>query len=366
MFSKLLRCMCTCVVMQKGSWTPNQAFQKTEKHNKRLQEPRPEWLKQWTISKGWMHNRSHLLNLGIENETRQDLVRSDSSISLEDVDELVSLDDVDKIEIVSEPEVKQDVSMVFMQVSKNYRKSFPDGSTKNSCNDLELPEIYKERILMSKKENSSLINELWRHFKPKRKSKVPRNCRFTVNSLYDAADFDAKDANNEVDDIKPALFNKTNLLDDTIYECSEDSVSLYQNPLYSTSPSQFFGFQSNHVYKSNNFSSQRTKLAKSKGTKFDSIKYRMKTEKYIIRHIKVRIMLSMKLGRFQKRRLQKRLVCGEGECHNDVGENDTMRLRITKTHEEQRRIGNGRTSLKIQNMRYLRVESLCHIRYAIL
>lgn len=84
-FYKLLRFLCLCVVMQKGSWTPQQE-NIAKKKKKEAGSPKPEWLKQWTISKGWMHNRSHLLNLGVSREVvsrEEGGTRANSCLSLQ-------------------------------------------------------------------------------------------------------------------------------------------------------------------------------------------------------------------------------------------------------------------------------------------
>lgn len=415
------------MVIQKGSWTPkhnaNNAtiVKRSIKHVKNKEKPaeKPEWLKQWTISKGWMHNRSHLLELGVKNESKEDLLAmetpttskrvwgaktdNDSSISIEDLDELLSLesnietqsksDDLDRIDVVSDSAedinsnetirlaTQQDISVVFKEVSMNYRQNFPDKFVKNLSSDLELPEIYKERILLNKNDNSNVLAEFWNHFKPKKKSKSLSTCKFTVNSLYDNSEvsfrkiqvaeenlgFEYK--NEQFQGVTAtsrstlgqniALYNtlnsKTNLIDDTIYECSEDSASLYQNPLYSpleTKNKQFYDFHTNHMCKPDSFIRRRYRLAKVQGSKFDSAKYKTKTEKYIIRHIKVRIMLSLRVGRFKRfRRKEARPGLGRKCCEGLADDADTMRMKIVRAHEEQRRIGNGRTSTKIQNMR---------------
>lgn len=416
------------MVIQKGSWTPkhnaNNAtiVKRSIKHakNKENANEKPEWLKQWTISKGWMHNRSHLLELGVKNESSEDLLAiatpttskkvwetktdNDSSISIEDLDELLSLesnieaqsrnDDLDKIEVISDDvnsnetirlSTRQDMSVVFKEVSMNYRRNFPDKFVKNLSSDLELPEIYKERILLSRSDSSSVFAEFWNHLKPKKKSKSLNHCKFTVNSLYDNSEvsfrkIEVAEENLRLEFNKEqfqgassssrstlgqniALYNtlnsKTNLIDETIYECSEDSASLYQNPLYSpveNKNKRFYDFHSNHMCKPDSFIRRRYRLAREKGSKFDSVKYKAKTEKYIIRHIKVRIMLSLRVGRFKKFRRKGARTDERNKCCEKLADDiDTMRMKIVRVHEEQRRIGNGRTSIKIQNMRYCRI-----------
>lgn len=377
--------------MQKGSWTPQQNFTKKSSvvAKKRLKEKKdntkPEWLKQWTISKGWMHNRSHLLNLGLENVDKgvEEVVEiatpkpgrrfwteektESSSVSFENIDDLLSLDsEVDTSkkndnDVQTLPLKAKENNDIFTELSKNYRRNFPDHFGK--YDDFHLPAIYKERLL--KQQNVNFFTEFWDYVKPRRRTKTNKNCKFTVNQLYDCKEIGLQ---NEVVRSKPirntlseniALYNtlnaKTNLLEDTIYECSEDSNSLYHNPIYTSTQTKFYDFHTNHAYKPDSFT--RRRLANH------SLKYRAKTEKYIIRHIKVRIMLSLRIGRFQKlnskREINSRTVnrqallfkSGVECCENFSEEQSSLRRRIIRVHEEQRRIGNGRTSMKIQNMR---------------
>lgn len=389
-FYKLLRFLCLCIVMQKGSWTPQQGFNKkqnvTVSKKRKGESVKPEWLKQWTISKGWMHNRSHLLHLGLENDVKEETVveietpkpsrriwgDESSSVSLEHIDDLISLANSD----VGTSKTRNN------DLFTNYRRNFPDHHGRCSDDDLQLPEIYKERLLLAKQENANFLTELWEQVKPKRKSKGNRNCKFTVNQLYDC-----KEINFQNTDLarKPlrntlsqniALYNtlnsKTNLLEDTIYECSEDSNSLYHNPIYSSTQQEnrtiakYYDFHTNHLNKPDSFVRRRYRLANQPNHKFNSMKYRLKTEKYIIRHIKVRIMLSLKIGRFQKLCNKRQFAVGNHDrqallfksgaecCENFTDEQSSLRRRIVQAHEEQRRIGNGRCSLKIQNMRYFR------------
>lgn len=394
-FYRLLRFLCLCIVMQKGSWTPQQNFtMKKQNVKKRVKEKKtisgesvnkPEWLKQWTISKGWMHNRSHLLHLGLENgEKEEEVVKIEtprasrkiwgetktesSSVSIENIDDLISLDNSEERneELGKESGRNNDLFT-------NYRRNFPDHYKYNN-DDLQLPEIYKERLLFAKNEN--FLSELWEHIKPKRKTRENGHCKFTVNQLYDCKEVLAKNNSKSFRNTLSqniALYNtlnsKTNLLEDTIYECSEDSNSLYHNPIYTSAQdnralAKYYDFHTNHINKPDSFVRRRYRLASQTNQKFNSMKYRMKTEKYIIRHIKVRIMLSMKFGRLQK--CNKKEFAGTGRmfdrqallfksgvecCENFCDDQSSLRRRIVQAHEEQRRIGNGRTSLKIQNLR---------------
>lgn len=176
-FSEILRLLCLCVVMEKGSWTPAPfvAVHKTIPKKRRaggrdiVNSSKPEWLKEWTISKGWIHNRSHLLTLGKEDDDDAE----SSSVSTDDIDELISM----------ETEANQDFSLMYHQMSENYRQNFPENASK-SLGDLQLPEIYKERLLLNNDQERNYLSQLWKVFKPKKKAKS-YNCKFTVNQLYD-------------------------------------------------------------------------------------------------------------------------------------------------------------------------------------
>lgn len=251
----------------------------------------------------------------------------------------------------------------------NYRRNFPDHSGKWFGGELELPQIYKEKILLEKSEG--VFRELWQHLKPKRKTRTEQSHKFTVNRIYDCQEVRRHTLSQNIA-LHNTMNSKTNLLEDTIYECSEDDNSLYHNPIYTaatTKIAKYYDFHTNHLRRTDSFVRRRCRLAKLNSK--DPIKYRVKTEKYIIRHIKLRIMLSLKIGRLQ--RLCKREVNGNrtidrqallfkggAECCENFGEErDTLRRAILQAHEEQRRIGNGRTSMKIQNMRYFRGRTKC-------
>ncbi|KAJ8916802.1 hypothetical protein NQ315_005809 [Exocentrus adspersus] len=405
------KCLCLCIVIEKRTWYPNQKLvnnNKTKIHRAILKKRfnqieakksknnlnKPEWLKEWTISKGWVHNKSHLLDLGrnnstenivilsqthavMENKTYQEL-SDNSSVSLTNIDDLISITshtnnqestnrntqkDFNKIETISNsddtsslheeiftvPEKKeqQNMSNVFNKVSENYRKKFPEHCNKYPSNDLSLPEIYKERLLMNKHRESNILLEIWKYIKPKRRKRNSYNCKFTVNELYDKSEnnqfkkiLDTKSElvkslkrNNLSRNI--ALYNtlnsKTNLHEDTIYECSEEN--------------------------SNNNS------LSCKSDKNNTLKARLKTEKYVIRHIRVRIMLSMRVGKVKKvyknqgNNANKRpLLSIKNEPKEVSKDEEEIQARAAEIHEEQKRIGNGKTSIKIQNMSVLAVQ----------
>lgn len=178
-FSEILRLLCLCVVMEKGSWTPAPfVSQKTPPKKRRSRgedsagPSKPEWLKEWTISKGWIHNRSHLLSLGKEDDDDEE----SSSVSTDNIEELISIETEG-----------QDFSLIFHQMSENYRQNFPE-SPNQDLGDLQLPEIYKERLLLNKDQERNYFGQLWKVFKLKKKKKKKAkiyNCKFTVNQLYD-------------------------------------------------------------------------------------------------------------------------------------------------------------------------------------
>lgn len=395
-----------CIVLQKGSWTPtadadNSKLVQEEKSGSKNRNSRfkrekltkeftkPEWLKQWTISKGWMHNRSHLLNLGRENSPDFDRIEvstpnmssfginenfnkhedfsangsaSASSGSLRNIDELLSNLD---------PEEDVDYSLVFEEISRNYRENFPDRFRKNSG----LPEVYREKLLRQKRETETVIHKFVKRIKRKRKPKeLARN--FNVESHHNSA-VKKEELPLESTTYKSyksnlgqniALFNtlnsKTNLHEDTIYECSEDGVSLYNNPLYEpVGAGKFLSFHTNHICKKDNFKRNSFMLRNSYSKffqRYDTLKCKLKSEKYIIRHIKIRIMLSMRLGKFRKvtRKISKDLhkqpltqksgnVRNYGAICAQSGNEDKEKI-----HQEQKKIGCGKTSMKIQNMRF--------------
>ncbi|KAK5641410.1 hypothetical protein RI129_009957 [Pyrocoelia pectoralis] len=382
---KLFKYIHLCLFIEKGSWSPQNVNRNrvNRRHreilNRKLRDrkhknSKPEWLKQWTISKGWMHNRSHLLELGVstENLIVTPAVMSkddDSSVSIDNIDDLLSIasekfsdDDLNKIEILN-----GDIDE-YSQAFDNYRKTFPDVYCQtNSNGDIKLPEIYKERLLLN--DGGNCFKEFWAEFKVKKRKncrKNTKNITFTINELYGTENKLPK-VSETVNKPKVkvskstlgedlatynALNSKTNLHEDTIYECSEDNVSLYNNPIYVSSDAfernrRYFDFHTNRA--SNRF--LKTNCGKSEvciAKKCDSVNRVLKTEKYIIRHIKIRIMLSLRVNRL--RRLYRR--SRRGNAKRSKTRFNTVKSKIKSAHEEQRRIGNGKNSLKIQNMRY--------------
>lgn len=417
--SSFFRCLCLCMVIEKGTWYPNEK-PKSSRHNeikKHLykQKPatidkknknRPAWMREWTISKGWVHNKSHMLELGIknpsekmDNKTYENLSET-SSISSQNIDELVSLEsnvdtrqkwnqvarrtdasevetegtadyssDEDETIRISSKISKEDAVSLFEKVSENYRENFPEPTKNYVLNTFDLPQVYKEQLLLRENKHMKVIRDLWKHFKLKRNN--PVECRYTENQLFDNKDiFNPIDSPNTVgSDTETktpkktnlakniALYNdlnsRTNLHEETIYECSEENSNhtslnnVYYNPIYSQETNKQISLYDRRMeqyqhhlkyfHENNNLS-------------------RLRSDKYVIRHIRVRIMLSLRVGKVQKTkqsRDKKRTVFGGKRKVSRSNDDDgDAQSRVAKIHEEQRRIGNGKTSIKIQNMRY--------------
>ncbi|KAF5290365.1 hypothetical protein FQA39_LY14748 [Lamprigera yunnana] len=354
-FIKLLH---WCVFVEKDSWTPLNTYTNTHKQMYRknrdsvAQNNKPDWLKQWTVSKGWMHNRSHLLELGVEKQSA--VAKNDnSSVSEDDIEDLLSdanKEDLDKIETVPHT---SDYSTAF----DNYRNKFPDAH----C-DIPSPQVYKERLYRN--HHKDCIRHFLPDFKCKRKKKK-KNKRFlsanaNENSGAPTAAKSSKSTLSEDIAFHNVLNAKTNLHEDVIYECSESSASLYNNPIYVSSDvlnadnKKFFDFHTNHTFGPNYFITNKTESLKKNCHKTKTFN---RTEKYIIRHIKIRIMLSLRVNKFRRfykknarNSLRTRGKRKGRECENWGN--------IKSAHEEQRRIGSGKSSLKIQNMRYGRLHIL--------
>lgn len=400
--------MCLYIIIQKGSWNPNNSDTvnknsvkvirkkfKSIKNQKSDKTPKkPEWLKEWTISKGWVHNKSHMLELGIKNmeEVRREditnyeqLSETDSSVSVENIDDLISDTDnkinLDQAEEISNSSKESEsalklnqmrelesISMIFNQTCKNYREHFPECSKK--CDELSLPQIYKERLLC--KEDNMLLG-IFKRFKDKRKKNVSSDsCKYTVNQIFDADDMPSVATNNEKEAASKfkrnslgrniALFNtmndKTNLHEEPIYECSDENSNytsmnnyVYLNPLYSHTVQNYDTLQENNkqvaVF---NRHLQSTNVVRSKS--------RLKQEKYVIRHVRLRIMLSLRMGKMTKTK-KKKLKNEKGWLKRSEGDRVAIKgqevnYHAARIHEMQRRIGNGKSSIKIQNMRYVK------------
>ncbi|KAK4874203.1 hypothetical protein RN001_013563 [Aquatica leii] len=377
---KLFKFVHLCMFMEKGSWTPSASYtHKREKKKQRVvlhrtlsrgnnNDAKPEWLKQWTISKGWMHNRSHLLELGVIMET---MPKEDSSVSEEDIQELLSIasddvDDWDKIEVLNQDDFSTVTTTVvkdkadYSPAFDNYRNTFPDTYSNTPLNSKELPEIYKERLLINTKPNGCIKGFLTEIKFKKKKQLCKRDAPVTAKKIYLNKHQPKLHKSTLGEDISTynALNSKTNLHEDVIYECSESSASLYNNPIYVSSEAtgdrnkKFFDFHTNHRIESRNKSeSSKKKCNKSKNSSVNGF---LKSEKYVIRHIKIRIMLSLRVNKF--RRFYRRSL-KKGNA-NKRGRVSDYRSQIKSAHEEQRRIGNGKSSLKIQNMRHGRLNVL--------
>ncbi|KAK9883839.1 hypothetical protein WA026_002036 [Henosepilachna vigintioctopunctata] len=428
--NQLLRCLCLCIVIKKGTWSPHspKTISARAHARKRYKNPiinipkksplsKPDWLKQWTISKGWMHNRSHLLNLKSnstndnsmedkqeDNDNLEKSSETNSSISIENIEDLISItsivdaenryrdqSDLDRIEVLSTSSSsisfktlngdknlaklqEQKVSKIFMQSSKNYRLKFSENF---SFAPEYQPSVYHDNVLTSK--NTNFFNKIWKHLKPRKKYG-----KFVIDSHNDNSDNPNKFLKDNDTLIVQRTFHKShgkflneenktfkfgkNLQDEIIYECSEESnsLSIHQNPIYSSEIRKYYDFRTNNLDKPGNFSEKINNMKISKNaylrfSRMNSLRFRMKTEKCIIQHIKVRFMLSLRSSNVKMNRFDTKMGYGRLRAKNYKKKRrkvsrlnavcDTDNRRIAKIHEEQRRIGNGRTSLKIQNLR---------------
>ncbi|XP_066140535.1 espin [Euwallacea fornicatus] len=387
---------------------------------------KPAWLKEWTISKGWVHNRSHMLSLrrmaddGGQKRLEEDI--SDSS-SVSNVEELISIisnlnsqgsdqesSSKEDAETMNLPRMAgkstknllvnngEDMKEIFDQISENYRENF---KTENhqKYSDLDLPTIYKERLLA---QQGGVIKQMWKGLKQLHisgsKSSPKYNCKFTVNQLYGVTE-DKKEIVQNTQNPRAlpvqtvqrntsgknslgrniALFNtlnsKSNIHEDAILECSDESNFnslnyIYYNPVYASDPSKpdlnsnkeivavnrsFSSSPNQTELSSRNFKTNRYQVLPY--PRDDPLKYKSKSDKYVIRHVRIRIMLSLRIGKKMKNIEKKKH--GISEKFSEMSSQaEVMRRNINRTHEEQRRIGNGRTSIKIQNMRYGRLNVL--------
>lgn len=416
--SNLFRCLCLCVVIERGTWSPNEK-KKISKRNRDIVKKhlytqqssktgttdpsRPAWLKEWTISKGWVHNKSHMLALGHQSSLKmEDNLSETSSISSQNIDELVSLESNIDQKIISKQLIKNIKSVdtesedsadcsseddetvrisslvnrrrpvsVFEQVSENYRNNFPETSKTNYLGTFELPQIYKEQLLLRQKKETNILQEIWKHMKPKSHKTSRYDCRFTENQIFNNNDifnslrsissdkFDTNKSNKKTNLAKNiALYNdlnsRRNLHEETIYECSEENSNqtslnnIYHNPIYSQSTNQVISVYDRRM-------EQYQRHLKHFHDNNDLAK--LKSDKYVIRHIRVRIMLSLRVGKVQKaknyRPKKRNFFGGKKRRRKVTQENDNVHFRVAKIHDEQRRIGNGKSSIKIQNMRYV-------------
>ncbi|KAF5277194.1 hypothetical protein FQR65_LT03900 [Abscondita terminalis] len=362
--------------MEKGSWSPSGVYSiKPEEKNQRVilhrnlsevdddDGNKPAWLKQWTISKGWMHNRSHLLELGVNTEKMD---KEDSSVSEEDIQDLLSIssdniDNWDKIEVLNQTvQVKTEAD--YSPAFDNYRTTFPDTCCWTTTN--QLPELYKERLQLNAK-SGGCIKELLSEItvKTRNKKQHPKKDASSITPSKKIEDQPTKSHKSALSqDISTynALNSKTNLHEDVIYECSESSASLYNNPIYVSTETidkrdkKFFDFHSNHQNGSSGFIANKSESLNKKSCKNGTVNGLLKSEKYVIRHIKIRIMLSLRVNKF-KRFYKRNLKKGGSKIRGRVSD---YRSQIKSAHAEQRRIGSGKGSLKIQNMRFHNLTNL--------
>lgn len=348
-----------------------------------------------------MHNRSHLLTLGSTSqqtveETTNQADSSSTSVSIGDIDDLLSLDsdNSEKDNMIEDLTSCDNTARVkglvnedsYSDAFENYRQNFPEIKSKKG--DLELPEIYKEQLLRDSSTN--VFTRIWREMgcKPKpRKNKSLRSFRFTVNALYNNAELGRKehvelqtDGYEDMDELVSApdskcmkrnsigrniaiyntLNSRTNLHEEPIYECSEDELSVYNNPIYFPAEplpnhhdperkKRYFDFHTNRDNQQNGFFRDQDEAdiiyeqISCCRRRQDAHKRKLRTEKHIIRHIRVRIMLTLRLRKF---------ALQSGDVRNTSRNSERfVKERIKDVHEEQRRIGSGRNSMKIQNMR---------------
>lgn len=341
--------------------------------NKKTEIPKPEWLKQWTISKGWMHDRSHMLSLGTGDKILENPGLDDNS-SIDNASDLISIieleepknesnrkqiDDLDRIEV--------DKTDIYSEINVNYRKSFP----------VRKEPIYEELPLtkfLKAKENEIQYSKIIFPSRQKLFKKSSKSWKVGKYKTFD--DLTVLNYEEEKKRKNSRLFpEKHNIQQDTIYECSEDSISLYQNPIYQSNTefnnvqlledksnlTSYFSFNQNNncpyqKYLKNDLNTKKlsTRQEFMRKHHLGTLRSKLSTEKYIIRHIRIRIMLSLRLRKFQ--RLYRKKMRSEKQSvlfkkRQNLSESDTMRDDILRVHDEQRRIGNGKSSLKIQNLR---------------
>lgn len=451
---RLFKCLCVCICIEKGSWSPkterniqqqtqqkvniNQHRVKTVKYKRKSDSLKPEWLKQWTISKGWTHDKTHMLSLGMKGDSSSNLVDENDHNSIEDLDniEIVSSSSIDNAsdllsvinnieenssgpskgnlmqdnevtessvtikKVVKEEydkiEVVQSPVDVFDQISVNYRNNFPliqksyviDNDQSSKVNSSKLFKkcfakqkdkeavkyskiVFPNRQILFKKTNES-NNSL----KQAIQSSVSKYKTFDDLTVIAAEnDTQSQLTSNNMYKKKFYKHQKYHNIEDTIYECSEDNCSLYNNPIYE---SQFqrgvqileggdeildFNSKTNCEYQQFLNNDLNTNKFKSKvfirGSPLKTIKTKFSSEKYIIRHIRIRIMLTLRLKKFQRlyrKRLRstRQFYKMKDKKKNKVkcdSSDEVLRNEILKVHDEQRRIGNGKSSLKIQNLR---------------
>lgn len=424
--SDLFRCLCLCIVIEKGTWSPNEGMKPIRKNKEVVRrqlytkkspkiegnEPtRPLWLNEWTISKGWVHNKSHMLELGTNQNSQKkmaegknyEIISETSSISSQNIDELVSLEsnidrkfcskelvikqesidletDEESVEYSSDEDDetvrmanRQETTAIYEKVSENYRNNFPVLSKNHILGSLELPQVYKEQLLLHEKKDLNILQEIWKHLNPKRHKTSRYDCKFTENKIFSSNEIfntvTSVNSDSNADTCKAvkktnlskniALYNdmnsRRNLHEETIYECSEENSNqtslnnIYYNPIYSQNANQMISVYDRRIeqyQKHLRYIRDNNNCSKMKG------------DKYIIRHIRVRFMLSLRVGKVQKakkpREKKKKKLFRRRKTHGNrkaLEEASGIQSEVAKMHDEQRRIGNGKTSIKIQNLR---------------
>lgn len=405
---------------------------------------KPAWLKEWTISKGWVHNRSHMLSLKAAQEEQpkcskmagdedtwspaEDHSDGSSVSNVEDLISIISNLDNPQNDLVEEQQTTkimpgiaskstknalhqnsdEDIGQAFQQISENYREKFRKNTpnrVSKKYRDLELPTIYKERLL-DQQNQVNIFQNLWKglkHLNITNSKPTKFNCKFTVNQLYDETGSDKKFLDKRPTYMNPlvakavsnlpaptpkthlhrpsgktslgkniAIFNtlnaKSNIHEDAILECSDESNVnslnyVYYNPVYASSDSKPKDLtESNRFKPEEKFEVVGRKFPPAKSQhqflmpykREEALKHKTKNDKYVIRHVRVRIMLSLRIGKKVKSggSVRKKIGSERHSVNTKFStEVEEMRHTIRRIHEEQRRIGNGTTSIKIQNMR---------------
>lgn len=430
--SRLFRCLCVCICVHRGSWSPKndnvinknrmiiQKRLKDEKY-KKYENNKPEWLKQWTISKGWMHDRSHMLTLGVSDSSelivdqsiQPNIQKNDESSSVSNPEDLISILEGNSPKLDTETntyntkstKIKSDIDFdkievdttdIYSEISVNYRKTFPVAQEIDEKHTSRKHyDTFKLKKYLTAKESGVQYSKI---IFPSRQKLFRKTEAFKVDKYKTFDDLtllnyeENEDKNNRTTGKRNSrIFSseqfRRNLQPDTIYECSEDSFSLYNNPIYESNKEfsnvrvldsesnikNFFDFNRDtsckfQKYLHNDLNTNRLLSTEEFVRKhnFDSMKSKSVTDKYIIRHIRIRIMLTLRLRKFQRlyrkrmKSKKKVIMFNKKKLNSKVcesAETNLLRHDILKVHEEQRRIGNGKTSLKIQNLRYVAHES---------
>lgn len=434
----ILKTCCICLTLDKASWSPNNTVLMVKKQKSKVFEKfskydinKPEWLKQWTISKGWMHDRSHMLSLGLENNSesntnidKQIQIREEETSSVSNASDLISIienfdntvnndrnnhnetREIQTTDLDLEKIEKVENSNLFENININYRKNFPIFTGENfkklvendtqlhtkhsSKSELSSGQFYFFNLCQQIDTHNSVEENLKTaeaHSDNTLQYKIKENAIPSRQSLFHKS-------NHQVESIKTneelktterrtSRLNSNNYFPkniDTIYECSEDSLSVYTNPIYEPTQAlngdvqilngasnikEYYDFNKETNCKYQKYLSKQlntNNLTNTNSLHFFAKKSKYSKEKYIIRHIRIRIMLSLKLRKFQRihrKQLKNNssvLFCFGKRKKPPYDERSSyyknlIRSDILKIHEEQTRINNGNTTLKIQNLR---------------